>query len=197
MSWLAKLKNQQSPSTEPTKPAKSGSVGFVGTPELALQKIQAQRAATKEAGIEADRSAWPHSSAMNGAEIDVFTARLARFTDLGLPLNSAEAKSDRLVQRDREHDRRHCCLECSHLKATISWRCLNWQQAGVAMAGRHDQLPNDLVFLAQDCPGFKDWLHASRDVSDDHLPAFIASEPTDDVGDDCMPGFVFDEPSFD
>ncbi|TSA15474.1 MAG: hypothetical protein D4R79_00675 [Comamonadaceae bacterium] len=167
MSWLAKLKNQQAPSTCPTKPAKPGSVGFAGNQDRALQKIQAQRSAANEAGLEADRWAWPHSSAMNGAEIDVFTARLARFTDLGVSLSSAEVRSDRLVQRDRECDRRHLCLECSHLKATISWRCINWQQAGVAMAARHNQLPNDLVFLLQDCPGFKDWLHPRRFVASD------------------------------
>jgi hypothetical protein len=38
----------------------------------------------------ADACCWPHSTAMNGAEIDTFTARVARFTDKGLSLIDAE-----------------------------------------------------------------------------------------------------------
>ena len=36
-----------------------------------------------------DRWCWPHSEAMNGQEIDTFTARLARFTDKGASLEEA------------------------------------------------------------------------------------------------------------
>ena len=62
-----------------------------------------------------DRWAWPHSEAMNGREIDTFTARLARFTDKGLMLDDAEKLADKLVTRDRESDDRRLCLECVHL----------------------------------------------------------------------------------
>ena len=50
---------------------------------LALDKVQAATPPDTP-----DASCWPHSTAMNGAELDTFTARLARFTDRG-PVNTS------------------------------------------------------------------------------------------------------------
>jgi hypothetical protein len=106
----------------------------------------------QDAEALADASCWPHSTAMNGAEIDTFTARLARFTDRGLSLEDAETLADKLVQRDRAGDERRVCLECAHLRH--GGRCGNWQQAGVAIQARDNQLPGDFTAVLQRCDGF-------------------------------------------
>ena len=103
-----------------------------------------------------DRWCWPRSSAMNGAEIDNFAARLYSFTDKGLPRTDGEALADKLVVRDRESDDRRVCLECKHLAGigAGSWRCGNWQAAGVAICSPDARLPSDLVVQLQRCDGF-------------------------------------------
>lgn len=166
MNWLARLKRQQCPDWDATKPTKpvlerleGGFVGFVA-PTLAIaEKTEAGSATTPEP----DRWCYPHSTAMNTAEIETFTARLSRFTDKGLSIADGEALADKLVTRDRESDDRRVCLECVHLTATGSWRCGNWRRAGVAIKARDAQLPTDFVNLLQRCDGFKElqWLTAS------------------------------------
>lgn len=116
------------------------------------------RSAVRTETSNPDRWAWPHSDAMNGAEIDTFTARLARFTDKGLSLGDAERLADKLVTRDRDDDDRRLCLECTHLKGTSAWRCESWQRAGVATRAGDAQLPRELVVQLQRCDG----LHAVR-----------------------------------
>ena len=103
-----------------------------------------------------DRWCWPHSSAMNGVEIDTFTARLHKFTDKGLVRNDGEALADKLVLRDRDQDDRRVCLECKHLAGhgAGSWHCGNWQAAGIALYSRDARLPADLVVQLQRCDGF-------------------------------------------
>jgi hypothetical protein len=103
-----------------------------------------------------ERWCWPHSSAMNGAEIDTFAARLHQFTDKGLARNEGEALADKLVVRDREQDDRRVCLECQHFAGhgAESWRCGNWQPAGIALRPRDAHLPADLVVQLQRCDGF-------------------------------------------
>jgi hypothetical protein len=103
-----------------------------------------------------DRWCWPRSSAMNGAEIDLFTARLHRFTNKGLTIADGESLADKLVVRDREADDRQFCLECRHLSGCgqSSWRCGDWQAAGIAFRSRGSQLPADLVLQLQRCDGF-------------------------------------------
>lgn len=114
------------------------------------------KVSTPAATDDPDRWAWPHSAAMTGAEIDTFTARLARFTDKGLTLDDGEALADKLVMRDREADDRRLCLECTHLAGhgVTSWRCGDWQAAKVAHRARDVQLPADLVRKLQRCDGF-------------------------------------------
>ena len=103
-----------------------------------------------------DRWCYPEGEAMTGAEIDTFTVRLARFTDKGVRQMDAESLADKLVTRDREQDDRGACLECTHLGGygATSWRCGNWQAAGVAHRAREAQLPVDLVQRLQRCDGY-------------------------------------------
>ncbi|CAN7497668.1 hypothetical protein LJR074_003440 [Acidovorax sp. LjRoot74] len=89
------------------------------------------------------------------AEIDTFTARLARFTDKGLPLDDAEALADTLVKRDRDDDHRRLCLECAHLQGVGRWSCGNWKQAAVCTRPADTGLAHVLVVTPQHCPGFK------------------------------------------
>lgn len=93
---------------------------------------------------------------MTGAEIEGFSLRLHKFTDKGLGRNEGEALADKLVLRDRDQDDRRVCLECKHLAGhgAGSWRCGNWQAAGVALNSRDVQLPTVLVVQLQRCDGF-------------------------------------------
>ena len=108
-----------------------------------------------------DRWCWPHTIAMNSAEINTFTARLARFTDKGLGLDDADASAGKLVLRDRDLDDRRLCLECIHLSGgeRRGWGCRNWQRAGVALRSNDARLSAALVNQLQRCDGFKNTTH--------------------------------------
>lgn len=93
---------------------------------------------------------WPRSEAMNGQEVDTFSARAERFINRGLSLDDAERMAGELVRRDREGDDRRLCLECSHLHGAGRWRCGNWQAGDVAP----NRLACDLVLMLQRCPGY-------------------------------------------
>jgi hypothetical protein len=150
MNWLARLKNPGlTPSGHPTETTKRVSVVSVAPAHGPIQKIAAADATpANDATSEPDRWCWPHSAAMNGAEIETFTVRLARFTDRGLNLNDADALADKLVIRDREGDDRRTCLECANLNRR---RCSQWQQAGIG----GPEVSVDLVGLLQRCAGFR------------------------------------------
>lgn len=53
------------------------------------------------AATDPDRWCWPHSDAMNSAEIALFTTRVALCIAQGMTEAQAEAMADSLVQRDR------------------------------------------------------------------------------------------------
>lgn len=127
------------------------SVSAVPSPAV-LEKLDSSPALIEDP----DRWCWPHSSAMNGAEIDTFSARLQKFTAKGLARDKAEMLADKLVLRDRDQDEWRVCLECKHLAGhgAGSWRCGNWQAAGVATRPGDAQLPADLVVQLQHCGGF-------------------------------------------
>lgn len=95
-----------------------------------------------------DRWCWPHSEAMNGAELEQFAKRAQQFTRRGIPAEAAEAMADRLVIRDREHDDRRTCLECTTYRPG---RCGNHRRAGL----QAPDLGRDLATLLQRCPGFQ------------------------------------------
>ena len=76
------------------------------------------------AGIDdPDRWCWPHSQAMTGREIDTFAARSNQFNRRGLAALDAELLADKLVNRDRDGDDRHLCVECRHCRPGL--RCVN------------------------------------------------------------------------
>ena len=133
------------------KPERLSTVLAVPSPTV-LEKHDSSIAVTEDP----ERWCWPHSSAMNGAEIDTFAARLHKFADKGLARNDGETLADKLVLRDRDQDDRRVCLECKHFAGhgAVSWRCGNWQTAGVAIRSRDAQLPADLVVQLQRCDGF-------------------------------------------
>lgn len=130
----------------------SPSVASVATVAVARAPDQAEN----DPAPDLDRHYWPHSTSMTGREIDTFTARLHKFTDKGLARNDGEVLAKRLVLRDRDQDDRHVCLECQHFAGhgAESWRCGNWQAAGIALRPRDAQLPADLVVQLQRCDGF-------------------------------------------
>ena len=160
MKWLNRLKNFEIPlevdPTKPTKPGFVGFVGFVGSTTPPIQEISGFLAAANDPAPDPDRWCSPHSTAMNGREIEMFSARLGRFTDKGVGLDQSEALAERLLVRDREGDGRSLCLECQHLagQAAPAWRCSNWERAGISHSAAHNQLATDLVLRLQSCHGF-------------------------------------------
>jgi len=85
---------------------------------------------------------------------ELFTARLARFTDKGVTLTDAQTFAIQLQTRDRDLDDRRMCLECRHLNGFGAWQCANWCKAKVAHRPRDNGLPAELVTKLQRCDGF-------------------------------------------
>ena len=111
-----------------------------------------------------DRHSWPHTLAMNSAEIDSFNARVQLFIRRGIGSTQAEGLADDFVIRDRDGDDRRLCLECQHLRGGgRSWACNQWRAAGLAGAG----VPADVVMLLQRCGGFK---CEAASMQHDHKP---------------------------
>lgn len=167
MNWLARLKNvplAEADATKAMKPlhtqADTCFVGSVAPDWVALEKFERSAAAMNDSVVTAtddpDRWCYPHSTAMNTGEIENFMARLSRFSTKGMTIFDAEVLADKLVTRDREEDDRRFCLECRYLAGhgPGSWRCSNWQAAGIAIRSRDAQLPADLVVKLQRCHGF-------------------------------------------
>ena len=151
MNWLARLKKiDTAPKVEATETTKRVYVVFVAPGMAPMPKTEVESDAANDPAPDPDRWCWPNSDAMNGAEIDTFTARLARFTDKGVNLDDGEALADRLVMRDRESDDRRLCLECRQLAGFGPWRCNQWRRAGLGQPG----IPADMVRQLQRCDGF-------------------------------------------
>lgn len=105
-----------------------------------------------------DRWCWPASDAMTGREIETFIKRADLFFWRNLANHEAEGLADKLVNRDRDGDTRRVCMECRHLiDIGSTWRCGNWQAAGVAIRQRDNQMPADLATQLQRCDGFTEW----------------------------------------
>ena len=183
MNWLARLKSRNGPSTRPAEPTKPGFVGFVGTPDQHIQKIEEDAQAANDPAINPDRWCWPVSSAMNGAEIETFSARLWRFTEKGLLLVDAEMLADKLVIRDRELDNRRACLECQNLTGqTGMWRCSNWHRAGGVIQSRDSGLPGELVHKLQRCGGFTPYRTGQVFRSDVSKGVWLSYQCNDQIG---------------
>ena len=145
-------------------PERLSTVLAVPSPVI-LEKHDSSLAVTKDP----DGWCWPRSTAMTGAEIDNFKARLSKFGDKGLTATDCDALADKLVLRDREADDRRVCLECRNLSGygSASWRCSNWKAAGVGASG----LPFDLVLMLQRCDGFEN-LNILGLLQSEHDPKF-------------------------
>jgi hypothetical protein len=104
----------------------------------------------------ADAYCWPHSIAMNSAEINQTRIRLERLIQSGLDIIEAEKLCDRLLRRDREGLATdiYSCFECKNLVVANGWFCRNWKMAEVAHRAKDSQLPTALVVLLQRCFGF-------------------------------------------
>ena len=155
-------------------------IGTVRPPGLSMLLIDASKAldasiaaAGKLPVHDPDAHCWPHSTVMNGAEIELFMARLHRLSEKGLNQTTCEALADKLVIRDRESDERRACLECRHLSGygAGTWRCGNWQAAGIAIHSRDTLLPADLVFQLQRCDGFATAMPTAKTTATPHLIA--------------------------
>lgn len=181
--WLARLKIHTVPGTGATKPTKptqdtseGGFVGFVAHLQGHVQNIDGAVANPKAPVASApttdpDRWAWPHSSAMNGQELDNLMARQDLFRQRGASAQDAEGLADSLVSRDRGADDRRLCLECRHLRGAGPYRCGNPLAAGL-----HADLARDMVLTLQRCHGYGDARLPMGVVVDAALPA-PASEP--------------------
>jgi hypothetical protein len=182
--WLARLKNQNTPeagATKPTKPTQDthagGFVGFVAYPQGHIQKIDGAVAnpetpAANSPTTDPDRWAWPHSRAMNWQELDTLMARQDLFCQRGASAQDAERLADSLVIRDRSDDDRHICLECRHLRGAGSYRCGNARAAGL-----HADLARDLVLTLQRCHGYEDARLPMGVIVDAAPPAPAAAPP--------------------
>ena len=97
-----------------------------------------------------DRWCWPHSGAMNGAELAVMSVRIERYSRRGIE----EAHAERLADLMKDCDRQSCglrlCLDCTQLVGNGPWRCLSHRTSGVAR-----DLPGEFVCTPQRCPVFK------------------------------------------
>jgi hypothetical protein len=87
-----------------------------------------------------DRWCWPHSDAMNGAELEQFAKRAQQFTRRGITAEAADTMADRLVIRDREQDDRRTCLECTTHRPG---RCGNHPSALGTAGARRGPRPGD------------------------------------------------------
>ena len=118
------------------KPQTPSSVASVETVSVATARKQAANDPVQIEGLVAtqatvqppvmldpDRWCWPHSQAMTGREIDTMAERTSLFNRRGLPALDAERLADKLVNRDRDGDDRHLCVECRHCRPGL--RCVN------------------------------------------------------------------------
>ena len=90
---------------------------------VSSSKVSALVSSTAAAIDDPDRWCWPHSQAMTGREIDTFAERSNQFNRRGLAALDAELLADKLVNRDRDGDNRHLCVECRHCRPGL--RCVN------------------------------------------------------------------------
>ena len=97
MNWLARLKKTDAnPSTYlPNK--RPGDAENLTKPV-----IKTAVPAANDPTPDPDRWCWPHSDAMNTAEINTFTARVRQFREQGLSESEADSLADKLMLADRE-----------------------------------------------------------------------------------------------
>jgi hypothetical protein len=129
--------------------------------------------ATAEPSPNPDRHCWPHTPAMNTAEIEQFKRRLAHFSRMGVSDAEAERLADAWVTEDREGTGRGCCVACSHHSSFGRLRC---QRA--AAAGVHPELAADFAVLLQRCNAFE--CHGA--LGNPKVSQMISEAPEDQEG---------------
>ena len=110
-------------------------------------KTDVEPPAAVPAAVDPDRWCWPHSDAMNSAELAEFVTRRSRLMRWGWVESAAEVLAERLAKRGRDADDRVSCTDCQHYRPG---RCGNHGLAGL----RVPDLSRDLAGLLQRCPGF-------------------------------------------
>lgn len=173
MSWLVRLEKWKSGESHPTETTKTVSAGEKGVSVVSVGYVLADIGkinVSKEAAntppeklppapapapdLDPDRACWPHSVAMNRAEIERMVHRLALFDGRGLTVPEAERLADKLVLRDREEGDRTSCAECHRLDgwSPKTWRCCGPSGQGNTLAGAM----LSVLWLSElhRCPGF-------------------------------------------
>ena len=131
---------------EPETTSPVATVATVAVAEAPKAGLDMALASVAAEILDPDRWCWPHSEAMNGAELETMTRRVAVFHRRGVRINEAEALADSLVKRDRDLDDRRLCLECALLRPGLVCSVPTKAGAGKAVSG--------LVRMPQRCPGF-------------------------------------------
>lgn len=144
MSWLARL---QAPRINPQ------------LAKLALQPEGGAQVARTAATVandvpatDPDRWCWPHSVAMNSAELNAHLARVAKFNERGFTLAQAEELADKLLARDRQGLDMVACLECRYCTGS---QCVTPMQAGLFANGQRAFSVQPIRDKLQRCAGFK------------------------------------------
>ena len=114
----------------------------------ALRNAKPELLALLRGGTAERDSADLAAVAWTDGDIAAFLDRRARLLHWGWAEADAERLAERLVKRDREHDERVSCTECSHYRPG---RCASHRHAGLHSA----ELGRDLAAKLQRCAGFK------------------------------------------
>jgi hypothetical protein len=131
-------------STDRTDKRRLSSVLAVTTERSADDSAAVPAPALARATEAADLAVVPWTD----ADIARFTDRRVRLLRWGWVEPEAEKLAARLVKRDREHDDRVSCTDCSHYRPG---RCGNHRRAGL----HSPDVGRDLAALLQRCPGFQ------------------------------------------
>lgn len=113
--------------------------------------VQRFEPANDSTPLDPDRWCYPHTEAMNTAEINTFAKRATTFNRRGLSSLESETVAYRLVNRDRDAaDNRGACVECRGLTGNGPYQCSKWRAADLDGA----LLARQLVTMLQRCDGF-------------------------------------------
>jgi hypothetical protein len=123
--------------------------------------LLALRAEAQATQPNPDRHCWPHTAAMNTAEIELFMRRQAHFVRVGVSDADAERLADAWVTEDREGTNWGCCVACAHLSGFGRLRCSRASAAGV-----HPELAAEFARVLQRCNAFEShWALENPEIS--------------------------------
>lgn len=162
MRWLDRARElAKGATTDPTKPTKGASVGFVGASPAPFAEIEV--VSDPEFSNEGPPN-FPEDEAFDGAEAapapepepeptvepvkanDRHTAQVMVFHRRGIRNEEAEQLAKDVARRAREFDDRRICLECRNLQGH---KCAVSALAGAGV------VVTPLLRMPQRCPGFE------------------------------------------